>query len=48
MDRPPRHSNQFDAVEALERAAPWLVSGIIVALVLLSILSAVLRTPWGS
>lgn len=44
----PEHSTQFDAIHALERAAPWIVFGIIVALVVLSVLSAALGMPWWS
>jgi hypothetical protein len=49
MDRQrqsPKASTRIDAVDTLERAAPWIVFGIIVALVVLSILSAALGTPW--
>lgn len=44
----PQDSRRFDAVRALERAAPWLVYGMIVALVVLSIVSAALGMPWWS
>lgn len=42
----PQDPTPFDAGEALEGAAPWLVFGIIVVLVVLSILAAVLEMAW--
>lgn len=34
------------SLEVLERAAPWIVGGLIVVLVALSLLAAVMRAPW--
>jgi len=43
--RPPDSDND-PTLELLERAAPWIMVGLVVVLVLTAVLAAILGAPW--
>jgi hypothetical protein len=45
-DREPTAPDDRRALDAIERVAPWVVFAIVVAIFVLSILSAILGAPW--
>jgi hypothetical protein len=47
-ERKPFSAEDPRALRTMERVAPWIVFALVVAIVVLSVLSAVIGDPWWS